>query len=154
MVADMNQHKKILAPSWEQFGFMTLIKAAGIPACLPIIVIAGFYVWYVLAGEPISSTWYSVLLFVGYVVSFALIALFLLRSYQLNKYTFALVMGFCGFLSGLCIAIVKLFVFFEPWTIFRLIAEPVFTALFAGVLGALLLWGKFKLPSNPDKGIL
>ncbi|MFA5031098.1 MAG: hypothetical protein WC495_05945 [Patescibacteria group bacterium] len=151
---DTDSHKKILAPSWEHMSLKMLMKATSVPVLLPIIFVAGWYVWYVRAGEPISSTWYSVILFFVYVLSFVLLAIFFSRSYQLTRNVMAVLMGFCGLVSGLIIAVVKLFVFFEPWAIFRLISEPIFTALFAGILGAIFLWGRSRLPLNSDKGIL
>jgi len=151
---EIHQQKKILAPSWEQITLKMLMKAAGLPALLPIIVIAGFYIWYTRSGELLSSTGYSIILFFGYVLSFAALAVYFLRTYSLTQNVMAVLMGFCGLVAGFVVAIIKIWEFFEPWTIFRLISEPIFTALFAGILGAILMWGKSRLPSNSDKGIL
>jgi len=63
-------------------------------------------------------------------------------------------MGSCGLVAGVVIAAVKLVSAFEPWAVFRLISEPIFTALFAGILGVIFLWGKSQLPSHTSQGIL
>jgi|GEM_PF-4484078 len=153
-VMNSTQHKKTLASSWEDLTFGILFKVATLPSLLPIILVSAWYIWHVESGETLSAIWYSVILFVLYILSFMGVAWYLQRTYELTKTIMAVLMGFSGFFAGVVIAVVKLTIFFESWAVFRLISEPIFTAIFAGIFGAILLWGKARLPSRSGGGIL
>lgn len=149
-----DQHKKTLASSWEQLSFITLLKAVTLPTLIPTIVLSALHVWYVRAGEPFATSWYSLVLFIAYIITFGAVGLYLLRTYQLTRPMITVLMGCSGLLAGFIVAVVKLAVYYETWAVFRLISEPIFTALFAGIFGAILLWGRSRLPSNSGRGIL
>jgi len=148
------QHKKILASSWEQLSIQAILKAVALPTLIPIVVLSALHVWYVQSSEPFSTNWYSLVVFFLYIATFGTVGLYVFRTYQVTQPMMVVLMVVSGLLAGLIIAGLKLIMYFETWAVFRLISEPIFTAVFAGIFGTILLWSRSRLPSNLGRGIL
>jgi hypothetical protein len=130
----MRQEQNVtLDSSGKSNSFIAHVRAAGIPSLIVSALIFGLYAWDHFDPSRFSDTIFTIISFVLYAAFlFGLTVYFGRNSSREMLLTRLVVAGLC---IGVLVAIGKLILVFRLWALFRLIAEPITTALVALAIG-------------------
>lgn len=124
--------------SWDSITLKSLVVFCGIPILIIAAILSVLSIWHTKTPDAISNTVYIIIFVVvcaGLAKGFGW---YTYRRALVNKQSMNVVTGFTGLVAGLLTGVIKLFFFFHPWALFRLISEPIILAVVFAAAGFIM----------------